>query len=111
MMVSTTDLSRPSFCEATEKTIERGRPNTLTDGSTQSPSERFDHSKLVRPDHAAKHTLRLVCRSSSPLTMSQSEDTIVFGEFRNLLSGRPMGASQVTPVVERGTEFSACGAS
>ena len=42
--------------------------------------------------------------------MSQSDDTIDFGELRNLLSGRPMGASQVTAVVERSEGSSGLGA-
>jgi hypothetical protein len=56
-----------------------------------------------RYDLAATHHVRyaLVCLSQTPLSMSQSEERIDFGELRNLLSGRPMGASQVTAVVER----------
>jgi hypothetical protein len=43
----------------------------------------------------------LVCFSRVPITLSQPEGKIVFNALRNLRTGRPIGASQVTAVVEQ----------
>ena len=44
----------------------------------------------------------LVCFSQIPvIRVENPEDKVRLGELRNLLSGRPIGASQVTAVVER----------
>lgn len=43
----------------------------------------------------------LVCSSSKPLSLTGSNPPIEFGELRNILTGRPIGASQVTSVVYR----------
>jgi hypothetical protein len=43
----------------------------------------------------------LVCFKDSPLTLMRSEEKLLFSELRNLKTGRPVGASQVTAVVER----------
>jgi hypothetical protein len=43
----------------------------------------------------------LVCFSESPLAISRAEEKIAFARLRNLLTGRPVGASQVTAVVQR----------
>jgi len=43
----------------------------------------------------------LVCYSEQPLRMASSDCRIAFGSLRNLVSGRKIGASQVTAVVER----------
>jgi hypothetical protein len=42
----------------------------------------------------------LVCLSESPVALSRSGEQIVFSGLRNLLTGRPVAASQVTAVVE-----------
>jgi hypothetical protein len=44
----------------------------------------------------------LVCFSDESLTPSISDEKIVFSKVRNLLTGRPVGASQVTAVVTCG---------
>ena len=44
----------------------------------------------------------LVCSTDDPLDMSGSSERVEFAALRNLLSGRPVGASQVTAVVVRG---------
>lgn len=42
----------------------------------------------------------LVCYSDRSLFGAVSEGKLVFGRLRNLLTGRPVGASQVTAVVQ-----------
>jgi len=43
----------------------------------------------------------LVCCSEQPLHLASSDHRIAFGSLRNLVSGRKVGASQVTAIVER----------
>ena len=43
----------------------------------------------------------LVCFSDAPLTPVRSEDKLGLFQLRNLRTGRPVGASQVTAVVQR----------
>jgi hypothetical protein len=50
----------------------------------------------------------LVCASTSHLAINPDAETITFGELRNLLTGRPIGASQVTAIVQRTKEKSCC---
>src|SRR5437867_244002 len=63
-----------------------------------------DHS-LVLSRYATAGAKRahyaLVCHSSEPLKIAKSGDELVLEELRNLLTGRPIGASQVTAVVTR----------
>jgi len=47
----------------------------------------------------------LVCSSSQPLRLTTTDQKIQFGELRNILTGRPIGASQVTSVVYRDGNF------
>jgi len=49
----------------------------------------------------------LVCRSHDPLCVSGSKQCICFGELSNLVSGAPLGFSQVTSVVDRANTASA----
>jgi len=58
-------------------------------------TSRYDVSAPKRSHYA------LVCFKNTPLTLVQSEETLSFSEVRNLRTGRPVGASQVTAVVER----------
>ena len=47
----------------------------------------------------------LVCYSrQSLLTESPLNERIVFGQLRNILTGRPVGASQVTSIIERSVQ-------
>ncbi len=46
----------------------------------------------------------LVCFSDAPLTPIRNEDKLAFLQLRNLRTGRPVGASQVTAVVQRVVE-------
>ena len=43
----------------------------------------------------------LVCFSPQPLRIASSPEELAFRSLRNLISGRPLGASQVTAVVKR----------
>lgn len=43
----------------------------------------------------------LVCSSNGPVAISDCEDRIELGALQNLLTGKPVGASQVTAVVRR----------
>ena len=43
----------------------------------------------------------LVCASTVKLAINNAAEKIIFGELRNLLTGRPLGASQVTAIVQR----------
>jgi hypothetical protein len=71
-----------------------GNPFALPE--TSLVTSRFD------PGGAKVTHYALVCFSAEPLTMSLSEEKIAFSEVRNLLTGRPVGASQVTAVVTCG---------
>lgn len=51
------------------------------------------------PGVPGKGHYALVCFSRSPIVPSQSEEEIVFSALRNVRTGRPIGASQVTAVV------------
>lgn len=43
----------------------------------------------------------LVCATQAPLTTTLPSDVLDVGELENLLTGRPIGASQVTAIVRR----------
>jgi len=58
-------------------------------------TSRFDVSAPKRSHYA------LVCFKDTPLTSLRSQEKLSFSELRNLKTGRPVGASQVTAVVER----------
>jgi hypothetical protein len=46
----------------------------------------------------------LVCYSEAPLALDRGEGTLSFNKLRNILTGRPVGASQVTAVVEHSVD-------
>lgn len=58
-------------------------------------TSRYDTSGAKRSHYA------LVCFKKTPLTLVRSNEKLSFSELRNLRTGRPVGASQVTAVVER----------
>jgi hypothetical protein len=58
----------------------------------------LDPTKPVRPHYA------LVCFSSEPLRLIAGGGEITVQSLRNLVSGNPIGASQVTAVVRRNSE-------
>jgi len=61
---------------------------------------------ISRYDPAAPRTAHyaLVCYSQRPLDSSSTGRQITLGALRNLLTGRPVGTSQVTAVVEYDAE-------
>lgn len=62
-------------------------------------TSRYDHLSPRNVHYA------LVCFSETQISMSGSDDEIIsLGELRNLLTGRSLGASQVTAVVYRDTK-------
>lgn len=63
---------------------------------TSLVTSRLDPSRKRNTHYA------LVCFSVESLAISLSEETIAFSGVRNLLTGRPVGASQVTAVVTCG---------
>jgi hypothetical protein len=62
---------------------------------TSLVTSRFDPASTKATHYA------LVCFSDESLTPSMSGEKIIFSEVRNLLTGRPVGASQITAVVAR----------
>jgi hypothetical protein len=47
----------------------------------------------------------LVCYSETPLASARGQGTLSFSKLRNILTGRPVGASQVTAVVEQSVDI------
>lgn len=75
-------------------------------------AETLDGDPFVLPEHTLvtsrydplsrkKTHYALVCFSRAPLVLSTSEERIGTGSLLNLLTARPVGASQVTAVVQR----------
>ncbi len=60
-------------------------------------------SKFDPSGHKFNH-YALVCFSDTPLLPLRNENKIAFIQLRNLRTGRPVGASQVTAVVQRVSE-------
>jgi hypothetical protein len=73
-----------------------GLDGSLFDIPTHSlVTSRYDVSAPKRSHYA------LVCFKNTPLTLMPGAEQLLFSELRNLRTGRPVGASQVTAVVER----------
>ena len=53
------------------------------------------------PQAGRKNHYALVCSSPTVLQLNPKAETISFGSLRNLLTNRPVGASQVTAIVRR----------
>jgi hypothetical protein len=77
-----------------------------TAGSTIC-GDRYELSKTALvtsrfvPSGPRRSHYALVCCSEQPLHLASSDHRIAFGSLRNLVSGRKVGASQVTAIVER----------
>jgi hypothetical protein len=52
-----------------------------------------------RPGGSARAHYALVCASAAPLSIDSGDEELDFLALRNLMSGNPLGASQVTAVV------------
>lgn len=69
------------------------------DGSQYSLPQHSLVTSRYDPETPRDGHYALVCFSPRPITDAQSEDRIVFDGLNNLLTGRRIGASQVTAVV------------
>ncbi|HYR88437.1 MAG TPA: hypothetical protein VE422_30440 [Terriglobia bacterium] len=86
------DVSPPAVAAWTRGETLDGKTYALPDHSLVL--SRYDPAGTKRVHYT------LVCYSSEPLRISESGDRIALDGLRNLLTGRPIGASQVTAVVE-----------
>ena len=71
------------------------------DGQAYEMPEHSLVTSRYDPDAPKKNHYALVCYSAQPLIPLQQGEKIGFDQLRNLKTGRPVGASQVTAVVER----------
>ena len=86
------DIAPPAVVRWTEAEGLDGSNFTIPTNSLVT--SRYD-PKMPKPYHFA-----LVCYSSTPLIPLKREVKIGFKQLRNLRTGRPVGASQVTAVVQ-----------
>lgn len=77
--------------------------STLNGDPYELPKTALVTSRFV-PSGSRRSHYALVCYSERPLNLSSSVHRIAFESLRNLVSGRKVGASQVTAVVERKSE-------
>jgi hypothetical protein len=101
MVIFSPMRSKPKMEDATPSDIVRWTDARSLDGvpwpipSGSSVVSRADHGdRGLKTKHYA-----LVCRSDLPLTSATSNRYLSFGALSNLLSGSPLGFSQVTSVV------------
>lgn len=86
------DVSPPAVAVwASARTLD-GRPFEVPERAVVT--SRYD------PDVPKRAHYALVCYSERPLDLSPTGDQIWFGALRNIITGRPVGPSQVTAVVE-----------
>lgn len=71
---------------------------TLSGERYRLPQRSLITSRLDPLNPRCRH-YALVCYSESPITVGLGTEQIQFAELRNLLTSRPVGASQVTAVV------------
>lgn len=95
--------SAPRAVDVTPESVVAWTAGETLDGDVYSlPDSSLVTSRLppgsVRPSHYA-----LVCFSGQPIELSVDVPVLAFDGLRNLLSGRRLGASQVTAVVTRET--------
>ena len=92
--------SRPRKIDVSPSIVVRWRrATTLTGVRVELPETSLVTSGMPSIDAAAPH-YALVCAAESPLQLSDW-GRLRFGELRNLRSGKPLGPSQVTAVVQR----------
>ena len=93
--------SSPKLCDQVPETIVKWTSAEGLDGNHfpipfQSRVISKYNAAAPRPCHYA-----LVCFSHEPLTPLRNESKIEFAQLRNLRTGRPVGASQVTAIVQK----------
>jgi hypothetical protein len=92
--------SRPRRVDVTPGCVVRWlSADALTGGNFELPSEAYVTSRWDPTRPAGSH-YALVCSSEEPLEIADVGQ-LRFGSLRNLRSGNPLGASQVTAVVHR----------
>jgi hypothetical protein len=71
---------------------------TLSGEKYELPAQSLVSSRFDPVSPRGRH-YALVCCSDSPIALDLGKNKIQFSDLRNLLTGRPVGASQVTAVV------------
>jgi hypothetical protein len=98
--------SAPRHCDVAPDYIARWtRAETMSGDTYLLPTHSVVTSRSSAQGPSRAH-YALVCYSPRPLQLEPDPETLAFGELRNLLSGRPLGASQVTAVVSRNVKES-----
>jgi len=91
--------ARPQDC-APEAVVAWQEGETLDGKRYRLPAQSLITSRCSLNSSSETH-FALVCYSERPLARMDSVESVHFGELRNVVSGRRIGASQVTAVVER----------
>lgn len=91
-MPKSIDTNPPAVAAWTDARGLDGRPFALPQGTLVT--SRFDPASPKRSHYA------LVCHSDVPLKVSRGAESVSFQSLRNLLTQKPIGASQVTAVVQ-----------
>ena len=92
--------SRPRQVDVAPRSVVRW---TLAEGLSGDTFELPSHANVTSqwdPNRPARAHYALVCSSAEPLKIADA-GRLSFGALRNLRSGAPLGASQVTAVVHR----------
>jgi hypothetical protein len=90
---------KPRECDARPKSIVMWtHGETIDQRPYQLPQHSVVTSRFEESSPKSSH-YALVCFSMQPIELSQSGPTLAFNGLRNLVSGKHLGASQVTAVV------------
>lgn len=89
---------------APETTVMWLAAKTMDDKRYEFPRGSFVTSRASNRPHYA-----LICSSGTPLEFDSNGENFSFGSLRNLRSGNPVGASQVTAVVHHTENMSRAG--
>lgn len=96
--------SLPRACDVTPEQVVRWTSGETLSGNMYILPRHSIVTSRATPQSASRSHYALVCHSPRPLKPDHDQETLSLGELRNLLSGRPLGASQVTAVVARNAE-------
>ena len=92
--------SRPRRVDIAPACVARWTSAEATSGEVFGLPENANVTSRWDPDRPAPTHYALVCSSTEPLEINNAGQ-LTFGALRNLRSGAPLGASQVTAVVHR----------
>jgi hypothetical protein len=99
--------SAPKLVDVAPPSVVRWKAGVTLDGQRYDlPVASIVTSRAPASRRRSNH-YALVCKSASKLKINPEAEAIVLGELRNLLTGRPAGASQVTAIVQRSKQRSA----